>query len=437
MTKRASLFLIGLCLGGQLLGADSNAEEMKKVGLDDAKAYAIKHNFEVLALRRAVEEAEAKVGRARSKFFPSLGIAGGGDTELSSTTTQGSPIGYAYTNFNLFNGFEDMYRSDIAGVEVERANVKLKRAEFRVGLEVEKAFHLYLFKKTSIELKREAIKTNETHKKMAAQKRSSGMASDSDIMEFDLKDALLKSDLLLLDQEVEEARTSLKRLLGEEIGSKIEPVGSLQHQHLKGQLMDHIRRIKTDSENVVVATKELAIANLEAKAARSRWLPKVDLEVAAGYLPWDLRTVPGGTSMVGGKIVARFDLFSGFDTLYERREQEAKQLRLENELKNAILNAISDTENAFRKISTIQARVDLEEQNEQRAKKYYASVMSEYRRGVKNSADLRNAGDGIYEASLKREGFKYEFLSQRIELERALGGPVPTENISEAEVKKK
>lgn len=428
---------IVLGLSGQVWAVDSKVspEEMKKVGLEDAKSYAIKHNFEVLALRRAVEEAEAGVGRARSKFFPTLGVAGGGDTVFSSTETEGAPVGYLYSNFNLFNGFEDMYRSNMASIEVEKANAKLSRAEFRVGLDVEKTFHLYLFKKRSMDLKRDAIKTNESHKKMAAQKRASGMASDSDIMEFDLKDALLKSDLLLLEQELEEARTSLKKLLGEEIGSKIEPVGNLQHQHLKGQLMDHIRKIKTDSEAVVVATKELAIASLETKAARSRWLPKLDLEIVAGYLPWDLRTVAGGTSMVGGKLIAKFDLFTGFDTVYERREQAAKELRLENQLKGAILNAISETENAYRKISTIQARVDLEEQNEQRAKKYYASIISEYRRGIKNSADLRVAADGIYEASLKGEGFKYEFLSQRIELERALGGAVPTETISEHEEK--
>ena len=408
-------------------------EDLKKVNLEDAKSYAVQHNFEVLALRRAVEEAQAKHGRTRSKFFPTLGVAGGADTEMTSNSTQNSALGYLYSNYNLFNGFEDTYLTDIASLEVEKSQVRLKRTEFRVGLDVEKAFHLYIFKKSSIELKEEALKTNEVHKKMAAQKRAAGMAAESDITEFDLKEALLQSDLLLLRQELEEARTSLKRLLGEEIGSKIEPIGSLQHQHLTGQLMDLLRRIRTDSESVVVATKELAIANLQSKATRSRWLPKIDLEITAGYLPWDIRNVPAGSSMIGGKLVARFDIFSGFDTMYERREQLAKELRLENELKNAILTAISDTENAYRRISTIQARVDLEEKNKARAKKYYASVLAEYRRGVKNSADLRVAGDGIFEASLKRIGFMYDFLNQRIEVERALGGAVPTEVIEEKE----
>jgi outer membrane protein TolC len=205
----------------------------------------------------------------------------------------------------------------------------------------------------------------------------------------------------------------------------------LQHQHLKGALLELVKRIKDESEPVLLGAKDVGISQLETKAAQSKWLPKLDLELAAGYLPWDLRQVPAGSAQLGGKLVMRIDLFSGFETLYERREAEAKRLRQEAELKSAILSALTETENAFRRISTIQARVDLEEENEARAKKYYASVMNEYKRGVKNSADLRVAADGLFEVSLKQESFKFEFLNSRLDLERALGGKVEMEIIEE------
>jgi outer membrane protein TolC len=57
--------------------------------------------------------------------------------------------------------------------------------------------------------------------------------------------------------------------------------------------------------------------------------------------------------------------------------------------------------------------------------------MNEYRRGIKNSADLKVAADGLFEASLKREAFKFDFLNSRIDLERALGGKVEIETIQE------
>ncbi len=407
------------------------ADESMKVGLDDAKKYAVQHNFEVLSLRQAYEEVKARQGKARSAYFPKLGIAGGADTQIKSNAHENAAIGYLYGNYNLFNGLGDSYHSQIASLEAEKAEIRLKRAEFRVGLEVERAFHLYLYKKSVIELKKESVKINETHKRMASNRKRSGLIAESDVMEFDLKDSTLRSDLLLLDQEIEEARTSLKKILGEEVGSRIEPIGSLQHQHLKGSLNDLVKRIKDHSEPVLIGAKDIAIASLETKVAQSKWLPKLDVEVAAGYLPWDLRQVPSGAAMVGGKIVLRMDLFSGFETLYERREAEAKRLKQEAELKTSILSAMIDTENSYRRISTIQARVDLEEENESRARKYYGSIMNEYKRGVKNSADLRVAADGLFEASLKRESFKYEFLNSRLDLERALGGKVETEMIED------
>jgi outer membrane protein TolC len=402
-------------------------EPLEKVTLENAKKYAVSHNFEVISLRRALEEAQAKEGRSRSPYFPKLGVAGGADTQLTANGNSNAAIAFGYLEYNIFNGFSDHYRNQIASLEKEKAEIKLKRTEFKVGLEVERVFHLYIFKKTVLKLKNEALKLNETHKKMAAQKMRSGLSSSSDVMEFDLKDAVLRSDLLLLQQELEETRTLLRKLLGEEVGSKIEPVGTLQHQHLKGSLNDLVKRIRNESEPVLIAAKDLSIANFESKVSTSKWLPKVDVEVAAGYLPWDLRQVPSGQAQIGGKVVLKYDIFSGFDNYFQQNETTANRAKLEALLKEAILSAMSDTENAFRKIRTIQARVDLEQENEQRAKKYYGSVMSEYKRGVKNSADLRVAADSLFDVSVKGESFKYEFLSSRIELERALGGPVEIE----------
>jgi outer membrane protein TolC len=429
-----SKYLIILVMTSFLFAAQ---ESPQKVTLEDAKKYAISHNFEVISLRRALDEAEAKEARSRSPYFPKLGVAGGADNQLIATGNVTAAIAYVYFDYNLFNGFSDLYKNQIASQEKEKAQIKLKRSEFRVGLEVERTFHLYVFKKSVIKLKEEALKWNEIHKKMAAQKKRAGLSSDSDVMEFDLKDAVLRSDLLLLNQELEEARTQLKKLLGEEIGSKIEPIGSLQHQHLKGNLNNLVKRIKNESEVVVTTAKDLSIANLESKVTTSKWLPKLDLEVSGGFLPWDLRQVPAGQAMIGGKLVLKYDIFSGFDNYYGQNEAEAKKLKLEAQLKDAILSAMVDTENAFRKIRTIQERVDLEEENEERAQKYYKSVMSEYKRGVKNSADLRVAADGLFEVSLKRESYKYEFLNSRIDLEKALGGPVEVELMHEEEPKKK
>lgn len=403
----------------------------RRLSLADAKKYAVQNNFEVLSLRRGVEESAAKVGRTRAPFYPNISVAGGGDSWRTPDGNQATAVGFLQAKYNVFSGFLDSYAYEIAALEAAKSEIRLKRAEFRVGLEVEKAFHLHIYLESVIALKKEAIKLNETHKKLANQRRASGLSAESDVMDFDLRDATLRSDLLLLQQEIEEARTNLKKLLGEEIGSQIEPVGELQHQHLKSTLDESLNRIKKESEPVLIGARDLAISTLESKTWRSHWLPQVDMQIQAGYLPMADGIVTQGLQ-ARGMLLARFDIFSGFERLHERRETEAKRLRIEAELKQSILTAITDTENAYRRIQTIQARVDLEEQNEERAHKFYNAIAGEYRRGVKNSSDLKNAAEGLFEAAVRRQSFKFDFLTQRIELEKALGGPVETEIVADA-----
>lgn len=408
------------------------AEEAAHVGLEDAKKFAVSHNLEVLSLRRKVEETKATGHRALSPFFPKIGIAGGADSRVSTVGkgTEAAPLAYLYASYNLFNGFEDTYRSQVADLEAEKAGIKLRQAEFRVGLEVERQFHTYLYKKCVIELKEQALELNETHKRMAAQRRATAMGSDADVMEFDLRESLLKSDIASLKQQMESTRVQLRRLFGEEVGTQMEPSGHLQHQHIKGALMDYVKRMQSQNEQIGVASRDLAIAGVESKLWGSRWLPKVDIETKAGYLPIDIRPSPDGMGL-SGQVVARFDLFSGFDAFWERREREAKRQRGEAELKQSILTAVSKAEIAYREIKAIQERVDLEEKNEERAKRYYHAILSEYRRGVKNSVDVKVAAEVLFESGVRRENYKFEFLNEKLELEQLLGSAVEIEKIEE------
>ena len=301
-----------------------SAEPGSGTTLEEAKRVALEHNFEVAALRNGVEEAKASRDRLTSRYLPTLGIAGGVDTEVASNS-ETAGVGYLYGNLNLFRGFADSYKTTIADLEVERAQVRLSRLELRIGLDVEQQFNRYLFTKTAIDLKKKAWEVNEGQKKLAKKRLESGLTVDSDLMEFDLRDSLIQSDLAALEQEVEAARVSLKKLLGEEMATKIDPVGTLAHWHLKGSLPEYLKLLQDQSESVLIAKKDLAIAEYESKLWRSKWMPEIDVETKAGYLPLELRPTSGGASF-RGMVLAKFDLFSGFDTVNQRRDRKSTRL---------------------------------------------------------------------------------------------------------------
>lgn len=419
------IFLLRAFFAATLLKASDNGVPTK-IDLDAAKRYAIEHHYGIIAKRHQVDEMRERFNQAEASFLPKVGVAGGAEFESSGETSDAAGVGYLFGTYNLFNGYRDQGARSIANLEVEKYRATLTAEEFLVALEVEEYFHLYLYKKDIVTLKEKYIQLNDTHQNYVKKSRASGAVSETDVMEFELKAANLKSDLVALKQELDDARSNLRRLLGDEIGGNIEPVGHLQHQHVKGNLMDYLNRIEASSELVKVAAKNMEIASLEKDMTRSRWLPQIDLEAKAGYLPLMERAdrnKPG----VSVALVAKLDLFSGYEATYEKREKEAARLRSEAEVKDQINTVIRKVESSFRNIKVIESRADIEKDNARFTKRYYDSVLGEYKRGFKNSSDLSNAVDRLYEAELRKKSLEYEFIKERIEAERVLGSRIDVE----------
>ncbi len=406
--------------------------QIVRFSLEDAKRYAVANNNEVKSFRHAVEEARARAGRSTVPFFPSVGVAGGVSTLSSSTTRDSAPVGYVYGSYNLFNGFKDTYQKNILELESEKAAIELNQKELLAGLEVEKYFHDYLYEQSAIKLKKTAIEVNAKLQNIAAKRRHAGLGSEADIMEFELRESVLNADLVLLEQKLEEARIGLRKTLGHEIGSKIEPIGELQHQHLVGDLMSHLNGLKNSNPTLRMSGHNVAIADFQSLSWRSKWLPKLDLEARAGYLGLEGQPTDKGSS-VSLSLVLKMDLFTGFESSWERSEGLARKLKSEEDLRGNTVTLVSDTERYYRRLKAIEKSVDLEEQNEIRAQKYYETILREYNSGIKNSQDIKVAAEMLSEVSLRRLRYKYEFLLERIEMEKILGSQVAVENMKDKE----
>lgn len=397
--------------------------------LDEAKHRAELQNYDLQAAKQLVAEREAAESKARGAYWPRLGVAGGLDRGTNGIETTAG-FGYAYGTLNLFRGFADLYEIQLAVLETEKAKTQLQKLSFRIGLEVERPFFQYLFLQRTLDFRKEALDLNETHKALARKRRSVSLVSETDVMEYDLRDALLRSDIASLEQDLIAARLQLQQILGSEAPLAEEPTGALTHWHLRHSLEDLTKRAVKDGEASLVAKKNVEIAEVESKRWASKWWPEVDAEAQVGRLALDNRPAAGGSSF-RGLVLAKWELFSGFESSNKRREGEARRLRAEAQAKAVLLATRTSVAASYRKLRSIEVRVHLEESNRIRAKRYYDSVLREYRTGVRNSADVRQAAEGLYEASLRREKFKFDFIFERIELEKNLGSSVQVDESPE------
>jgi len=412
--KMKRILLWSLVLGCVSPGAFG---ETQRISVEDAIKYAIDHNFGLQALKAEVEAKDASIGVARSKFFPKLGVVGGGEYMESNSVVESGALGYAFGQWNLFNGFADGMAKQKAEIAKQIAESEYRKSAAEVRLEVESLFNRYLYKRNTLEHIHESIALNEKHLQSVRRRMSAGLTSESDQMDFELRDAVLRSDSRLNEQELVEIKLGLVRMMGPELGLSFEPSGQLAHYHVEGDLNEYLQVTHSSNEEIKQSLLGTESALLDLRQSRSAWMPSLDAEVKFGVLPLDER-VGDKTPGVSGMLVARWELFSGFGTKALSDESSAMLRKKELESRQTLLTSMAGVENLIRKLHSIEERVDLEKTNEDRALRLYRLTLSEYSRGVKNSSDVKAAEQSLLDAKNRASGYKNEFLETKLELEK-------------------
>lgn len=396
--------------------------------LEEAKKFAIENSPRVKSSRDNMLVLKAEKDLTNSAYYPRVGLVGG-VSSYGDFQEDFGPVAYGYLTYNLFNQFIDDRASKLADIDLERAKLLLAREEFLVGLDVEELFYTYVYYSELLSLQEKAIEQNNDHKALVSKTKKAGTSTETDVMEFRLKEAILRSDKELLKQRLQETRMRLKMLLGEKFGSDVTPAGVIQHQHLKGSLNSYLERVKTSGLSVKIASLDFKETQAKSTSWQSSWMPRVDLSVMAGRLPSE---IPGEReeNNVSLLLTANYELFSGFESREEKKKRDFQLSRDEHNLKQNLLSATTEMEIIFKRLVTIEKRVDLEAQGVNRTYTYYRLVSQEYLRGYKNSSDLASAADRYTESRRRKVQFMYEFLVEKIKLERTMGAEVDVEIVN-------
>jgi outer membrane protein TolC len=423
------IFIIGAVIPINTLSAATKIET-QSISLAQAKSLALEHNPEVAAAKSQVDERRARLGTMRSAFYPHLGIAAGTNTEIIDGTRGNEPVAYIYANYNVFNGFRDARKASISEIEADKAELEYERIKHLLQVDVEQSFNAYLFAKEAIALRTKALETNRELAETASRRRRAGAASEADVIEFELRESILRSELVALEQDREDARLALIKAIGRP-DQVFEPNGILEHQHIKGNPSEYLSKLQEKGPAIQESKKDLLISEKQADQWQEGWLPKIDLEARSGKL--ELRDSPANSKRtMEFLLLAKMDIFSGLASTYEKRQGTALKIQTEQKHRSILSRSETDLQRHYSRIITIQKSVDLEDKNVARAGRYYQTVLREYNAGVKNSMDLKAAADLVSETSLKRLRYTHAFLVERGEMERLLGLPVDVEIIQEA-----
>jgi outer membrane protein len=363
-------------------------------------------NAKISAARLEAEAAVEREGSLKRSFFPSIEVYGAQESFRSGTLSRkNQPMYGAEAKVNLYNGGRDAIGNEVRALETKKLGFQAQRI---ASEEIEKARSLYweiVYLGEKVSLLKTTLAMNRQNLISAQRRIRSGVATDSDRFEFEMKEVDLKRDLAQGEIELAAQIRRLRFLLGLAEGTKILFTESLAHDHQYESLLKHSMKqhefLFKDSE---IQGEQYSLSAKEKKRA---WWPK--LYAFAAYYKYNERIESAGPgtpkdmrdeTVLGLKLT--MSLSAGFESNSEANalSKEARAANILSENKRQEIEA--NIENEAAELKFLHDQVHEAEENIGRAERYYRITQSEYARGVKNSPDVLGASEKLFDMRHKR-----------------------------------
>ncbi|MDZ4744909.1 MAG: efflux RND transporter permease subunit [bacterium] len=189
--------------------------------LDSLERAADARNPEVLAAERDIEVASASVRMADAAYMPRVALNGqyqytNNNTDagfILENRTNGWNVGFTGT-WNLFNGFSDKYRSDVARVDLESKRLTLDDMRLQTRARLSQAYARYEQGITLQTLERASFIAAQRNAEVALEKLRLGTIRDIEVRQTQLTLFEIGERLARIEYETLVAATEAMRLSG-------------------------------------------------------------------------------------------------------------------------------------------------------------------------------------------------------------------------------
>lgn len=392
-----------------------------KVAISQLIEEAEQNSLEIKQTEKNLNSLKSKLNSQYGRLSPKLSVEGGPQSTKYDEEKSNATSLYGKAEWNLYNGGSDKAVMDLSKSEIEIQEKRLKSLKNKVKKEVSKIYYELQFILESVSLKQKALELNSQQMKIAKAKNSSGFTTSSDVLEFDLRDSTLQSDLVLLNQQLDQKSRELDVLLSRKNQTAPETVkGHLIREAFSLNREELLAKIQENNDQILLSKIELQQAETEKRQAKSQFLPKLDLEARYGRLANDEKVFNDKDNY---SVMLKFNvpLFSGFEDYNSVKSISAKVASSQIAIDQKSISLSAELDSSLAEIKALNARLDLEEKNLERSEKYYKLTLDEYRRGVKNSPDMVGASERLLEARIRNLEYRRDLMLAKAKIQELTG----------------
>lgn len=362
------------------------------------------------AARLGAEAAREREGSFKRSFLPSVEVFAAQENLKEGREERKTQPAYGIEGkVNLFNGGRDRLEGEIRDLASSRSEFQGRRV---ISEELEKARATYwelLYLREKIGVLKSALTVNDGNLEAAERRIRSGVATETDRVEFEMKRVDLRRELGETELRFESDKRNLAVLLGGSEADEVRLPEEFAHEHDYASILKH----KPEDHEFLYKENEISAkqSELSAKSNGRVWWPKLD--VYAGYHQFNERDKesPNAADRTESVVGLRLSLSlpagleSNREAAAQRKEGEASA-RLADFQKREVESHLT---NEVAELSFLHGQIHDAEENIRRAERYDKLTRSEYVRGVKNSPDVLGSSEKLFDMRIKRLGIIRDF----------------------------
>ena len=390
----------------------------------DLEGTALKANPLIIQKTLELKELKSQINKIQSDYYPEVKVIVGQENRIAPDETEiekHKNVAELRVNYNLYQFGAS--KKQLKALE-ENKKVLIKNIDFtkkQIKRDLKRLFYSTLSLKKELKLADEEIRYNKTLKKQVSNKKKQGLVGAADTLEIDMREATLKNRQIKITEEYQHGLDLIRKITLIPHEQVISLQGDIPHSHFEINLKELHLAAKSKNIELAKVNSDINSLSYQADASFSKRLPSLKLMGRYGNMRIDETYTSQDTQegLVG--LYLEIPLFDGGRKSSEQAIQESRLERSKQKLRKTKHDIEIDLAHKFEKFQNIHTLLDLSEKNLENAKRYFKNVLSEYKRGVKNSLDLVSARDRLYQFHIDVIKYKKEYQLTKLDLERISG----------------
>lgn len=384
-----------------------------------------------IAAARATGESKAQAIGALLPQVSASAYAQNRDSE-STSATGFNPAGefdlhgYSIKLTQTILRFDQFAALSIGNLQAQQAQLDGVLAEQELVNRAAEAYFAFLAAKSDL-LTAQAERESISSQLEQAQKRFEvGLIAITDVNEAQASYDLADAQLILAEQDMENAKDVLREIVGRHIDDLPDLRSNLPLQKPVEDDQAWVQRAMNSNPQLARLRLQAEIAKKQVSAQRAGHLPALNAQ--AEYNFSDTTDIPTSGSETTDTILSlqlSLPIFSGGATRSRVRQANFQKLQAEQQLEQTRRSVERETRSAHRGMTTAIRRVQALRQALQSSESALEATQAGYDVGTRTSVDVLNARSGLFRAQRDYAKSRYDYALSLIRLHRAEGSLSP------------